>query len=499
MATASAPTPVAYPVKVEGALDKHLSRWLWLVKWVLAIPHFIVLAFLWMAFAVVSVVAFFAILFTGRYPRGLFDFNVGVLRWTWRVAYYSCGVLGTDRYPPFSLADDPDYPAHLDVPYPERLSRGLVLVKWWLLAIPHYLVLAFFLGGGTWFAFQLDDNGTGWAGGGLVGILVLIAAISLLFRGVYPRSIFDLVLGLNRWSLRVAAYAALMTDAYPPFRLDLGGDEPGSVTTTHTGPPTPPHPATVTPAPTTPPDDGWTAGRIVGAVMGSILVLGSLTMLSVGGTAFVADRALRDDGYVTTGQQDLSATTSVLVTDDVTVDDMGIAGSTLLRSTVGDIRTRVTPVGDTTAVFIGIAPADAVQRLLADSTYTTVTDPVGDPAYTVHRGAQATDKLLASDVWVASARGSGQQSLVWEPAEGSWTLVVIDPTGRQGLAVKADIGAEAPALTTVAVTLIVIGLVTLVGSIVLLTWAVRGANRGATDRGATDEGSAAPPADDERR
>ena len=193
-----------YPVSLEGELDPNLSRGLWLVKWFLAIPHYIVLAFLLIAFVVLSAVAFFAILFTGKYPRGIFDFNVGFLRWTWRVSYYSLGAFGTDRYPPFSLKAT-DYPATLDVEYPEHLSKGLVLVKWWLLAIPHYIVVGILLGGRS---------------GGLNLVLVIFAAVALLFTGRYPVSIFALVIGVKRWAFRVFAYASLMRDEYPPFRLD---------------------------------------------------------------------------------------------------------------------------------------------------------------------------------------------------------------------------------------------------------------------------------------
>jgi hypothetical protein len=199
-------TTVSTPVRLDGQLEPGLGRWLWLVKWLLLIPHYIVLFFLWIAFFVLSIVAFFAILITGRYPRGIFDFNMGVLRWSWRVSYYGYSALATDRYPPFSLETQPDYPTHLQIAPPEQLSRGLVLVKWWLLIIPQYIIVRIL--------------------SGLVFVLALFAAVAMLFTARYPKGIFDFVLGLNRWILRVTAYAALMTDTYPPFQLDLGADEP---------------------------------------------------------------------------------------------------------------------------------------------------------------------------------------------------------------------------------------------------------------------------------
>ena len=215
----------AYPLRLEGELDEPLSRWLWLVKWLLIIPHAIVLFFLWIAFFVVSVIAFFAILFTKRYPRGMFDYNVGVMRWTWRVSFYSYQALGTDKYPPFTLQDVTDYPARLEVDYPGELSRGLVLVKWWLLAIPHLIIVAILAGG--WSTYFGPDESAAWSwSGGLVGLLVCFAGIALLFTGRYLRGLFDVVMGFDRWVYRVGAYVALMTDRYPPFRLDQGGHEP---------------------------------------------------------------------------------------------------------------------------------------------------------------------------------------------------------------------------------------------------------------------------------
>ena len=225
MSASEAPTVgTVYPVGVRGELDPNLSRWLWLVKWLLAIPHYVVLALLWIAFVVLTVVAGFAILFTGRYPRGIFNFNVGVLRWTWRVWFYSYWALGTDRYPPFTLGSAPDYPATLEVEYPERLSRWLWLVKW-LLAIPHLILVGIFVGGWGWGIAVADEGGVvGFAG--LVGILAIIAGFFLLIVRRYPPALFDFIMGLDRWAFRVGAYVALMRDEYPPFRLDMGPREP---------------------------------------------------------------------------------------------------------------------------------------------------------------------------------------------------------------------------------------------------------------------------------
>jgi Domain of unknown function (DUF4389) len=225
-----------YPARLDGRLDPSVSRWLWLVKWLLIIPHAVVLSFLWCAVTVLTIAAGVAIAFTGRYPRSIFDFNLGVMRWTWRVAFYGISAFGTDRYPPFSLRPDPSYPADFTVDYPRQLSRGLVLVKWWLLALPQYLIVAVFAGGwGLGFGGWRTASG----GGGLIALLALIAVVILAFSGRYPQQMFDLVMGLNRWCYRVLAYAALMRDEYPPFRLDTGGTDPGHFSSLAAGPPAP--------------------------------------------------------------------------------------------------------------------------------------------------------------------------------------------------------------------------------------------------------------------
>jgi hypothetical protein len=214
-------TSTSNPVRLEGELQPNLSRGLWLVKWLLLIPHLIALGFLWSAFVALTAVAFVKQLRGRRYPRWIFDFNLGVLRWTWRVNFYGYGALGTDRYPPFTLGTAPDYPARLEIDYPEEQATGQQLLSAWLAGIPQY-VIAGILGGGAGVAWAAEHS----VFTGLIGILVLVAAIALAVNGDYPRSLFDYVIGLNRWVIRVVAYGALMTTAYPPFLLDKGEHEP---------------------------------------------------------------------------------------------------------------------------------------------------------------------------------------------------------------------------------------------------------------------------------
>jgi hypothetical protein len=201
------------PVQVEANPEPAPGRWLWLVKWLLLVPHTVILLGLDIAFVVTTLVAYVIVLITGNYPEPLHAFNVGVLRWNWRVGYYGYQALGTDRYPPFTLADVPDYPARLTIPHPGPLPRWRPLVGW-LLAVPHLLILG---------AFAASSSNTG---GGVVGVLVLVAAVGLLFTARYLPGVWDLLVGIARWQLRVAAYVALLTGPYPPFRLDQGGTEP---------------------------------------------------------------------------------------------------------------------------------------------------------------------------------------------------------------------------------------------------------------------------------
>ncbi|HET9077156.1 MAG TPA: DUF4389 domain-containing protein [Acidimicrobiales bacterium] len=465
---------------MDATLDQELSRWLWLVKWLLAIPHYVLLLFLWVAFVVVSVAAFFAILFTGRYPPSLFEFNVGVLRWSWRVAYYSYGVLGTDRYPPFTLGEVADYPAHLTVDYPDHLSHGLVLVKWWLLAIPQYLVVGIFAGGGTWAAWETDRNATGW-GGGLIGLLVVVAAVVLTFTGRYPRQIFDFVLGMNRWVLRVVAYAALMTDQYPPFRLDMGGHEagatmtvpspaagaPGSVTEPEATSPGRLAPPAGPGAPPPSPGRGWTALRVVSVVAGSIMAVVSVGLLAAGGAATWLDNTQRDaSGYLTSDAHAFATSAYAITSDRI---DLGSSEVVAPSAIIGTVRFEVTARDPARPVFVGIAPRSSADTFLAGVGRAVVTEWAGGSAnYRQQTGGPPPAAPTNTSIWVASTSGTGTQTLTWKPTSGDWTVVVMNPDATPGVAVTATAGATIPSLGWIAGGLFALGGILLVAGGLLI-------------------------------
>ena len=190
----SGPPSPDYPVRLEIAYPAELNRWLPLVKWLLVIPHFIVLFFVAIGAFFVGIFAFFAVLFTGRYPRGAFDYMTGTLRWAYRVLAYAH--LMVDPYPPFTLQDVPDYPVRLQVEYPERIANWRPLVQW-LLVYP-YLIVAGVL---YW----------------LTAILAFIAFFTILFTKKIPRGMFELMIPGLRWNVRGSGYAYFMVDRYPPW------------------------------------------------------------------------------------------------------------------------------------------------------------------------------------------------------------------------------------------------------------------------------------------
>ncbi|HET8616850.1 MAG TPA: DUF4389 domain-containing protein, partial [Actinomycetales bacterium] len=541
--TATLPTslPARYPVRVDAQDYPNPSRLLWLVKWAAAIPHYIVLAFLWVAFVVLSMVAFVAIVVTGRYPKAIFDFNVGVLRWSWRVTYYAYGALGTDQYPPFSLSEDPDYPAHLDVDYPEHLSRGLVLVKWWLLALPHYIVVGILIGGGAWAADRYDSWSWAWRGG-LIGLLALIAAVILMFTGRYPQGLYDLVLGLNRWVLRVAAYASLMTDTYPPFRLDSGPHEPDQGVRLMSGPPAPAAPGAVSGAapvgasgagdapgtsgsvgapgtPGTPPAEppaapppappyggpggpkppakgGWSGGRVVSVVLGAVLVLTSLGLLTGGVATLFVNGTMRDGGYVTSLNRDVSSSGYAVVVDDVVLEAPG-PNSGLPARLIGDVRVRVHGAGSV-PVFVGIARStdvnaylgtvqrDLLQHMNGQVDHDDMMGGTWGPGWShrngwgpmfTQQGTEPSGPPTAQQFWSEQASGAGDQSVVWTPREGSWALVVMNADGSQRVNASVDVGATVPWLPWLGGGLLILGAVVAVAGALLILVPVQRVSR----------------------
>jgi hypothetical protein len=272
--------------------------------------------------------------------------------------------------------------------------------------------------------------------------------------------------------LRVAAYASLMTDTYPPFRLDMGGDDPaGHPAMLTVSPPAPPSaaerssapppgvvppesaptraPLPPQPAPSPPgtgpaPGGGWGAGRVILVVLGSLVLMGALGLGVAGATVGVAGAALRDNGgYVMTGDVHLATSTHAVATGNLALRLDQVPDSVL-----GDAKVRITPRG-TAPVFVGIAPTAQVQQYLAGVSHANLVDLSGIGAHPVYRvfpgGAPPTAPGNAG-IWAAQASGTGQQALTFSPRTGDWTLVVMNADGSSRVDVDAAAGAQVPAL-----------------------------------------------------
>jgi len=197
---------------------------------------------------------------------------------------------------------------------------------------------------------------------------------------------------------------------------------------------------------------GWTAGRVIAVVAGSVLALVSLGLLGGGGTLLWADQALRQDGYVTTGTAAYSTSTSALASEHVT-----LSWGWLLTGLVGDVRLRVTAVSLDRPVFVGIGPADRVAAYLSGTSYTTVTS-TGTDGLVSHYGTSRPAVPRTAGIWAVQVAGTGTQTLRWTAQDGQWTAVAMNPDGSPGVAVRADAGVSAPGLLRLGTEMITVGM-----------------------------------------
>jgi hypothetical protein len=276
---------------------------------------------------------------------------------------------------------------------------------------------------------------------------------------------------MNRWVLRVAAYAGLMTDEYPPFRLDVGGQDPGG------------HDSRSSVVAMEPPDEpggrrgsDWTAGRIISVIGGSVLLLFSSGLLAGGGGVLWVDQAHRTGGFVTSPSGVYMTPGHALVTDTIQIPGKGL--ERVGRDVVGKVRIRVTATDPSRSVFVGIARAGEVARYLAGSRYTTLRNIGSATASAITTPGTATpaDPVTAG-IWSAQSAGLGTRTLIMRVTPGDWAVVVMNRDAAAGLTVRADVGANLPVLPWLAGGLLAAGaLFAAIG--ILLLMSARAERRG---------------------
>jgi hypothetical protein len=221
---------------------------------------------------------------------------------------------------------------------------------------------------------------------------------------------------------------------------------------------------------------GWTGGRITTLVIGALLALVALVLLGAGGTALWADRTQRDAGYVTTDVHGFSTSGSALATESTELGSAGV-GWLYSPALLGDVRIRVTPTSSGSPLFVGIGRSTDVNRYLAGVNHTVISEFWGDKTEAVDGGPVGSPPET-QEFWVASATGAGAQTVEWDPAGGSWTVVVMNADGRPGIDVGADLGARMPAVLWIAIGFLVGGAVFMAGGVLLIAGAIRGRRAG---------------------
>jgi hypothetical protein len=294
-----------------------------------------------------------------------------------------------------------------------------------------------------------------------------------------------------------------MTDQYPPFRLDMGENDPGHPVGAGSQPTPIPPPAGpgsqpvgpgsqpgsafaagstagataggLRPGPA-PSQSHWTAGRIVALVLGCLFALSAVGLLVAGGGLLFADRVMRVDGYVTSDTTRLASNGHAVVSSPV---DLNVEGPDwpVLRSIFGEVRIRATAERPADEVFLGIAPAAEVDRYLKGVAYAEVASIGADTSSTERIGRVRPGAPTERGFWTAQVSGSGTQSLTWTPVSGTWDFVAMNADGSRPVAVQADIGATVPALTWVAVGLLVLGALLLALGVALIVGSIRRASR----------------------
>jgi hypothetical protein len=347
----------------------------------------------------------------------------------------------------------------------------------------------------------------------------------LLVTGTYPRTVYDLLLGVNRWVLRVAAYVGLMTDEYPPFRLDMGGQEPSPALLMPAGPSSPGYPGTgsaptagipagtpeertfdravgppATPAAGPPPTPGagpvtgpaqhapappqqapppaqqrWTAGRVIGLIAGILLLLLGFGLVSGGTAALIADRNVRDRGYFIGPTQRMTSPGYAVVSEDVIINTPA-AMDRLPQNLIGQLRITVTPLDQSRPVFVGVAsPADA-DSYLSGVARTTGWSGTNDNGV-LQLGTAPSGLPQSAGIWDIRSSGLGRQTIVWTPRSGDWSLVVMNADASAGVTNNVRFDATLPWLQTLGGVALGIGLLFLVGGAVLVAVVATRASR----------------------